>query len=187
MENPNHIIKITERVLVPKNEWLRLLAIPVVAFFVIIIIGTWIFKVNLWDALHWGVKVPMLFATIAISMGSGYKKSSAPLEMQFYDDYLVIHRPKHYYDKNLLLAEFYTLFYKDIENCIFDARLRSVKFYGKMTAKYFRYKQDVSLPVEPVSVKNDSYFCFKSESPLTNDFVDEFELYSSIKVFVSGN
>lgn len=110
-----------------------------------------------------------------------------PVEIQFYDDYLIIYREKGNVslEPRYVVREYHTMIYKDIKVVEFGQFRKSVlKFYGKVEVLRHKYNDDGTLIDEPLlhkTLENEYTNINTKESPEV-DFVEKIEKYSPIKI-----
>jgi hypothetical protein len=184
MESPNYVLSTNENILVPKNEKIESLKSVVLAILLIILIGSFVFRDNLFTELPWSTRG--LFVVIMIGVFiSGNKRVPSPIELQFFDEYLIIYIPKRYYNRKVTRMEFNKFYYKDIQECEFRSKSQRINFFGIKNVEWYNYKKDGSLPEKPTIIKSGEGLCFFRTSAAPDvDFVAEIELHSPIKVTI---
>ena len=78
-------------------------------------------------------------------------EAPSPMEIRFYDDYLIVYKEKHYYNKKISRMEYYKIFYHDITRLRYEYQLKKFKISGTIDAMWFDYQKDGSVPPEPTS------------------------------------
>ena len=76
-------------------------------------------------------------------------EAPSPMEIRFYDDYLIVYKEKHYYNKKISRMEYYKIFYHDITRLRYEYQLKKFKISGTIDAMWFDYQKDGSVPPEP--------------------------------------
>ena len=185
MKTPNYVLKANEGVLVPKNENSTLGILKKAVWIVVgvIILGSIIFQDNLFSEFSWNIQILLLGLIIGVSFTGGSKITPSPFEIQFYDDYLIVYREKHYYSKKLTKKEYNKFYYTEIRECKYRTKSKKINIIGTLEIMWFNYNKDGSLPEEPTVHKKTQGICwfYTSEAPDV-DFVSEIEKHSPIKV-----
>ena len=117
MEEAKYILRANEAVLMPVNEnkWISLLKKCIYCIIAVLIIGSFIFHDNLFFELTWTSRIILISLTVWISsLGSKSKDVPSPMELQFFDDYLIFYLPKRYYSKKTTIKSITKMYYKDI-------------------------------------------------------------------------
>lgn len=187
MEKPNYVLKANEGVTVPKNEnpLLGKLKIAVWIIVGVVILGSIIFRDNLFAELSWPARILLIALVVRVSFLGGYKKIPSPFEIQFYDDYFIVYREKYYLSKNVPIKEYRKFFYKDINKCQYRTVTKQINIQGIEEAIRYKYNKDGSLPTEPTYHKTSENLCYFYTTEEPNiDFVAEFEKHSPIKVVI---
>lgn len=191
MNSPNYVLKINEGELVPKKENssdnpFKLVVLIIIG---IIILGTIIFGENLFKEMSWTSRILLISLFIGICFkGEGSHRVPSPMEIQFYEDCLIVYREKRYINKRLYRKEYDKFFYKDIKKCEYRTRTKKVNIFGIVEGIWYDYNKDGSLPDKPSYHKTtDSSSYFYTIYAQEVDFVAEFEKHSPIKVVVEDN
>ena len=106
MDKPNYVIHTQEAVLMPKNPNSPLYKIRAAVWIAVAIlfVGSFVFP------LGQGLETRLLLIFIAIGacfLGPKKINVPSPFEIRFYDTFMVIYRPKRYYDRKTTRREFY--------------------------------------------------------------------------------
>ncbi len=151
----------------------------------VIIIGSIVFQDNLFSELSWSTRVLLLAMAIGVSFVGGNKIVPSPFEIQFYDDYLIVYREKHYYSKELSRKEYFKFFYEDIKECKYRKNSQKINIIGMSEIKWYNYNKDGSVPEKPTIHKKSEGICwfYTSEAPEV-EFVSEIEQHSPVKVTI---
>ena len=188
MNNINYVLKFNEGILF-NNETSKskiILKKIILIIIAIIIIGSFIFRENIFNELSWTAKISLIMITISIFKvtKSGTHREPSPIEIRFYDDYLIVYREKRYYSAKCSRKEFNKFYYKDITKCQYRTSSRRINFYGVMEGTWYDYNKDGSLPEEPTyhrMINNGLCYFYTTEEP-DIDFVSEIERHTPIKV-----
>ncbi|GGA79709.1 hypothetical protein [Ornithinibacillus halotolerans] len=182
-EKPNYILKANEGVIVPKNDNFSKLKKVVWIIVGLVIIGSFIFQENIFSELTWSARIMLIVLAIGVSFAGGNKMVPSPFEIQFYDDYLIVYREKHYYSKKHFKKEYNKFCYKDIKEFKYRTVSKKMNIIGVGEFTWYNYNQDGTLPEKPSFHKKGSgiTWFYTSEAPEV-DFVAEIEKNSPIKV-----
>lgn len=192
MENPNYTLKTQEAVLVPVNQssGLRFLKIGVWVVVLVIVIGSFLFQQNLFSELSWTARCLLIVLTVGVTFLGGKKMDvPSPIELQFYDSYLIIYRPKRYYSRKVTRMEVNKMLYTDITRCIYKARSQRLQIYGNVAATWYNYDSNGVVPPSPTydRMVTDT-LCYLSTRCAPNvNFKFEIEAHSPIKVVVENS
>ncbi len=182
---PNYVLKADEGVLVSKNENSTLGIIKITVWIIVgvIILGSLVFHDNLFSELSWTTRILLIALAIGVIFKGGSKRVSSPIEIQFYDDHLVVYREKIQYKRNLILKKYDKFFYKDIRKCQYRTITKQINIYGIEEGIRYKYNKDGSLPTKPIYHKTTEGLCYfyTTEAPEI-DFVSEIERHAPVKV-----
>ncbi|GFP74239.1 hypothetical protein [Clostridium fungisolvens] len=191
MNTPNYVLKTNEALLVPKDEsgshaFIRRTVLIIVS---ILLIFSFVFHGNLFSPISWGVRLLLIFVGIKAYLWTNNERVPSPIQLQFYDDYIIVYREKHYYNKNHIRKEIFKFYYKDIETCKFRTATERINIIGVVEGIFYDYNKDGSLPNEPTYHRTtDGGICFFYTSAAPEvDFVAEIENHSSIKVVIENS
>ena len=132
MENPNYVIKTNEAVLVPKKQssGFTFLKTGVWIIVAVIVIGSLLFQDNLFSELSWTARILLIVLALGVTFLGGKKEyAPSPMELQFFDDHLVLYLPKRYYSKNVTRMEINRMKYSEITKCVCTKQNLSVFIY----------------------------------------------------------
>lgn len=191
MDNPNYVLKFNEGVLMPvegKPAWSWLSKVTAVLAG-IIVIGSIIFRENLFMELNWSARI-LLLVLIAQTFLFRQKTSRqpSPIEIRFYEDYLVVYREKRYYDRKISRKEYNKFYYKDISKCQYRTGIKSITIYGAIEGIWYEYNKDGTLPEEPTyhRTTQEGMCYFYTTFANDIDIVSEIESHSTIKVMLEN-
>ena len=191
MLKPNHVLKTDEAVLVPTKDKSSSHKIKVAVWTILAIclLLSFVFRENVFGDLNWTTR----WLLIALALGTcfiGPKKTNvpSPIEIWFYDDYLVLYRPKRYYSFRISRCEINKMNYKDITQCLYKTESHRIHFYGTVEAKWFNFNKKGEMSREPTynRVVKDTLL-FISTRCSNVDFVSEIEGHSPIVVTIENN
>lgn len=187
MDSPVYVLKLDEGVLVPKDEnsSKNPLKLAVLIIIGIIILGSIVFGENLFKEMTLTSRILLISLFIGICFkGQGSHRVPSPMEVRFYEDYLIIYREKRYYSKKVSRKEFNKFFYKDISRCQYRTLSRRINIYGIMEGTWYDYNKDGSVPDNPTYNRVISnglcyfYTIFANES----DIISNIEKYCKIQI-----
>ncbi|RDU35669.1 hypothetical protein DRW41_16110 [Neobacillus piezotolerans] len=185
MDQPNYVLSTNENILVPKNKKISRLKLPVLIIIAVMLIGSILFQDNLFSELSATTQILLISLVIGIFSAGGSTRAPSPIELRFYDDYLVVYRPKRYYDERVTRREFNKFYYKDISKIVFKSNLQRLHIYGIINVEWYNYDKNGELPSKPTKVMSTRSLCFFRTSAAPEvDFVAEIENHSPIKVTV---
>lgn len=192
MENPNYILKTNEAVLMPKNQSnsLGFIKIGVWIVVAVIVLGSLVFQDNLFAELTWTTRMLLIAVAIGvIFVGSKKENVPSPMELQFYDDYLIIYRPKRYYSKKVTRMEVNKMRYSDIRRCVYKAQSKRVHIYGDVTATWYNYDKNGVVSQTPTynRIVSDTLCYFSTRCATDVDFKQIIEAYSPVQVTVENS
>ena len=162
MSEPKYILKANERVLIPKNNSFALYIVKKALWIIIavLVIASLALRVNLFSEMSLGIKCLFVGLVILVIYKGGNKPQPSPFEMRFYEDYLVIYREKHYYDRKTSKMEYNKMYYTDIRDCDFNKKIERVTLHGVVEGTWYNYKKDGTLPQEPNYHKTTDSQCY---------------------------
>lgn len=175
-----------ELVNVPKNKTypIQILLRNVVWIIVgIILVGSLIFKENLFGAMTWTHRVLLVVLAISVSYTGGKKKVESAVEIWFYEKYFVLYRDKRYCTPKVTRRQYETFRYDDIDKIVYRTDTNRVNIEGKFQAVYYNYNKQGVVNENPNFNKFiDSIAWFYPAEPLGIDFISALENYTNKKV-----
>lgn len=186
MDEPNYILKTDEAVYrIPEGQEKAYKINTIIG----IVLTTVLLALLLFgDFIDETIRLPHRLLFCALAIGTGYfgakkKHVPSPIEFWFYDKYMVIYRPKRYYNDKLTCCEYNTIKYSDITKCTYKTSSKWLHFFGTVTAKWYEYNPDGTLKETPrVDQEIKSTFIYISTRCSDVDFAAEIEAHSPIKV-----
>lgn len=190
--NPNYILQTNDDVLVPKNKSKALYTMKIVILVIIaiIVIASLLFQENIFVELPWTVRILLIILTIGIFVKSGETEyAPSPMELQFFDEYMIFYLPKRYYSRRLTRKEIVKMNYSDIKKCVYKTQSKLVHFYGNAVSTWWNYKKDGTIPQSPTETRNvtDGLMYFGTRFMDDIDIVKEIEEHSPVKVIVENS
>lgn len=192
MEKPNYVLKTNEAVLFPKEQskGFVVLKTGVAVVILVIIVGSLLFQENLFAQLSWTPRVLLITLVIGVLTMNGRKEyGPSPMELQFFDEYLILYLPKRYYNKRVTRMEINKMKYSEISKCVYKAESQRIHLYGDGISTWYNYKKDGTIPQTPTKVNEykDGLIYFGTRLAVDVDFKQEIEAYSPIKVIVENS
>ena len=192
MEQPNYVLRTNEAVLMPKKmpKGKRIAFDIQKKLFLFVIIGlivcSVIFREDMFAEMGFSGIVAMVFVAGVLIKNGGHEDVPSPIELQFYDEYLIFYQPKRYLGKRVTERRITKFYYKDITKCVYYEKLQRIHIYGGGTCTWYNYRKDGSLPEEPTATKStdDGMTLFSTRCAPDVDFKKEIEEHSPIKVII---
>lgn len=181
MQTPNYILKMNEAVIVTKKSDSKYKIIKMV---VLIAVGMLLAKSFL-SGGNWFERFLLIAVAIRnLFIGRKTEVVPSPVEIQFYDDFLCVYRPKRYYDKKVTRMEYNKMWYSRITKCVLETRSKMLYFYGDVEAKWFNYDENGNVPAAPTynRIVKDAFCYLSTRCDSQIDYVNEIENHSPIKV-----
>lgn len=150
--NPNYVLKTNEAVLMSKSgkNNLGVLKIAVWIVIAVIVIGSIIFQNNLFSEITWPTRLLLIAVAIGVAFVGGKKENvPSPIELQFYEDCLIIYRPKRYYSRKVTRMEINKMMYSDIKRCVYKAQSKRVHIYGNVFAQWYNFDSNGNISKTP--------------------------------------
>lgn len=192
MDKPNYVLKTDEAVLVPVNQGsgLKILKTGVWIVVAVIVIGSFIFQTNLFPEISWTARCLLIVLAVGVTFLGGKKSDiPSPIELQFYDSYLVIYRPKRYYSKRVTRMEINKIPYSDITKCVYKSKSKRLHIYGNVDATWYNYNDEGVVSSTPTYNRTvtDTLCYFSTRCAPDVDFKSEIEAHSPIKVIIENS
>ena len=114
-------------------------------------------------------------------------EDTAEIELQFYDEYLMIYRPKRYYSEKVTRREYNKMYYSEITRSTYEKKNKMLYFFGTVDGKRYNYAKDGSLPEKPTFdkiAKGTMQYISTRNVPDVMQLIEEIEAHSPIKVEV---
>lgn len=181
---PNYVLKFNECVRKKVKDTNYKIKIAVIVIIAVIILGSIIFQDNLFSEFSWTTRIILISLALGVMFTGKTEKIKSPIEIRFYDDYLVVYREKRFYSKKVSRKEFNKFLYSDITSCEFNLNVKRVDLVGKVDATWYDYNKDGSIPQNPTYHKIvDGGICyFYTDLEENLDIVKELETHSPLKV-----
>ena len=181
---PNYVLKFNESVRKTVKDTNYKIKMAVLIIIGIIIVGSLIFQDNLFTELGWTARIILISLFIGTLFTGKTEKIKSPIEIRFYDDYLVVYREKRFYSKKVSRMEYNQFFYKDITSCEYNVNVKRIDIVGKINATWYDYNKDGNIPQNPTYNRTvDGGICyFYTDLEPELDIIKEIEEHSSVKV-----
>lgn len=191
MEKPNYVIKTNEAVLMPVNNGpvYNVLKVGVWCVAVTILVGSLVFRENLFAELSWSTRVLLIVLAIGVGVAGKTEYVPSPMELQFFDEYLVLYLPKRYYSKRVTRMEINQMRYDEITKCVYKAKSKRIHLYGSGCSTWYNYNRRGELPVKPTKVNHytDGLIYFNVSLAPEVDFKAEIEKHSPLQVIIEND
>lgn len=152
MNTAKDILKFNEGILQPKkvNNSIDIIRNIVIGIVFIIIVASILFGENIFLELNWVIQIFLVALVIRfIILTDGKVDVPSPVEIIFYDDYFVVHRPKVWRGKNRLRQESDIMNYDQVTRIKYISESRRFHIYGTYTGKYYKYTKQGGLEATP--------------------------------------
>ena len=192
MEQPNYVLRTNEAVLMPvqDSKGKRFLKIGVSTVLGILVLGSLFFGDNLFMELSGTTRLLLIILAIGVLLfGTKREDVPSPMELQFFDDYLILYLPKRYYSRRITRREVNKLKYSDITKCVYNARLQRVHIYGGGVSEWYNYDAKGNLPDKPTKTNayDEGLIYFRTLFATDVDFKKEIEEHSPLTVIVENS
>ena len=192
MNKPNYVIQTNEAVLIPtkQSSCFTFLKTGVWIVVTVIVLGSLLFQDNLFSELSWTARVLLIVLAFGVTFLGGKKEyAPSPMELQFFDDHLVLYLPKRYYSKRVTRMEINQMKYSEITKCVYKTKSQRIHLYGNGTSTWYNYKADGTIPQAPTQVRKYTagLIYFNTQLATNIDFKIEIENHSPIHVIVENS
>lgn len=192
MDKPNYVIQTNEAVLIPtkQSSGFTFLKTGVWIVVAVIVLGSLLFQDNLFSELSWTAHVFLIVLALGVTLLGGKKEYvPSPMELQFFDNYLVLYLPKRYYSKYVTRMEINQMKYSEITKCVYKSKSQRIHLYGNGTSIWYNYNADGTIPQTPTQVRNYNagLIYFNTQLATDVDFKTEIEKHSPIQVVVENS
>lgn len=183
-EQPKYVLKFNETVRKTVKDINYRIKMAVIIIIAGIKLGSIIFQKNLFKELNPTARITLICLVMRVMFTGKTENINSPIEIRFFDDYLIIYREKRFYSEKVSRKEFNKFLYNDITNCEFDSNRKRFNFIGKIDATWYDYNKYGGLPQNPTYHRivdgGICYFYTVLEPEL--DIIKEIEIHSPIKV-----
>lgn len=187
-----YVLKIDEAVLVPvkPSKIPAVVRKGVLAVWAAILLFSLLLGENLLGEMNGVMVVWLIGLSLAVLLYSPKKEyKPSEMELQLYDDKLILYRPQRYYDESTTRREFCEMKYSDITECLFKTRSGRIHIYGDGVTTWYNMKKDGTFPEKPSKVKRykKGLVFFSTKCATDIDFVKEIEGHSPLRVSIENN
>lgn len=185
MKEPNYIISIDEGNLKPVGDTPRKRLIRRITYTTIalLIITSIVLQYNFIAEFSISTKI-LLVGCIVNLFNLRVKKEwvPSPMEIQFFDEYLIIYKPKRYYSEKVTRLEIDKMPYNRITRCLYKKRSKRVHIYGDVDAKWWDYAKNGNLPKSPTydRIVKDTFQYFDTHFMDVENLIKEVETHSPL-------
>lgn len=174
MENVDYVLKMEEGVLIPveisgREKFVRNIVCGIA---VILVLASILFRENIFMELEWFIQILFILLFFKFIF-FGQKKIDTPsqMEIHFYEDYLVLYRPKIYCSKTLTRKEQNIMKYNRITRIKYMKDERQFHIYGQVISKHYKYLKDGSIDRVPHYDRtvDDGFVFFNTRCTSVND------------------
>ena len=183
-ENPNYVLKFNETVRKTVKDINYKIKIVVIIIIAIIILGSIIFQDNLFSELSWTARILLISLALGVMFTDKTEKIKSPIEIRFYNDYLVVYREKRYYSGRISRKEYNKFLYKDITKCYYNNNTKRFDIIGKVESIWYNYNTDGTIPNNPTynRVVDGGICYFYTDLEQEVDLIKEIKEHSPLKV-----
>ena len=189
---PNYILKANETTLEPVEgrEYFLYLKDGICLITGIITVLSFVIEDFVLSDLSILSRVLLLVVSFILYFFWGIDKVNArtPIEISFYDDYMVFYRPKICYSKKLSRMEYSTIYYKDVTRCVLDTKLKRITIAGDYHFQWYNYNKNgnpTSKPTYDRFVKG-TIDVIRTRMVPEIDFVSEIESHTPLKIKIKN-
>ena len=137
--------------------------------------------------MSWTVRIFLIILAIGFGFYGGKKEyMPSPMELQFFDDYLVLYLPKRYYSNKVTRKQINMMKYSEISKCVFKIQSKRIQIYGNRKSEWYNYKKDGTLPSKPTEERSftQGMIYFNTQFATEIDFKQEIENHSPLQVII---
>lgn len=192
MEKPKYVLKLDEAVLRSKKQSGAFQVMKFTTLFLILgmIVVSLFIRKNLFFQFPMALRILILvWVVVIVAMLFRKEDTHSPLELQFYNNQLVVYRPQKYYTAQKSRREVNTIKYTEITDCVYKRKTQRVEIYGSVNATWYQFYQNGKMAKTPTSERyvKDTITYFRTNYVSDIDFKQEIESHSPIKVRVEEN
>ena len=149
---PQHVIQCNEIIKVcnDPNESLRKTFRKVVAIIVAaLVIMSVIWHENILKELSWSAEICLLIAICVAFAPLSYVEKKFPVEIQFYDDFMIVWLKQHYFDNKLTRMMFEKYDYASLSKIQYKSIAKRLLVFGSVDYIWYDYKDKHTLQDNP--------------------------------------
>ena len=191
MEKPKYTLKTNEAVMQsPKQAtWFKVIKIIALLLVAGILIGSVFAHKNLFMEMPIIVRILVVLFIVGVIVVSMRKKDTpSPMELQFYNNQLVLYRPMKVYSGQKARREMNTMKYTEITDCVYKTKSQRIDIYGSVKATWYQFYKNGQMAKSPTSDRyvKDTLLFFRTNFATDVDFKKEIEEHSPIRVRVEN-
>lgn len=192
VNNPIYIVSVNETALKPVNDssikrvirkasWITL---------ALILITSIILRHNF--ITSFSVSTKILLALIIMNLFTMRVKKEgvpSPMEIQFFDEYLIIYRPKRYYNEKKTRMEINKIMYNSITRCLYKKKSKRIHIYGDVIAKWYDFDKYGNVAQTPSydRVVKETFVYFVTTFMDVAKVIKEIEEHSPLKFEIENS
>lgn len=191
MDGVNYVLHTNEIAWVPKKDMTFFAKMKpfFMGLIVVILVMSIVFRENILSELNWSARILLIILFIKTAAAKRDEEAPSPIDLVFYDDRIVLYRPYHYHSRRLQRREWQTMYYRDIEKCVYRAQTQKMCFFGTADCLSYDFTKDGRLSKTPSFQKHvEKGLCYFYTKFCTDvDLAGEIEAHSPIKVIIEDN
>lgn len=173
-DKPIYILNIEEGVLIPSEIDSRTEVVRYIigGITVVLVLGSILFGENLFSGLGWYVRILYIGLFVRyIIFGRKRVDTPSPIDIYFYEDYLMLYRPKIYCSRNMFRKETNIMKYELITKIKYMKNERQFHIYGQVIGKHYKYLKDGMVDTVPHydRIVDDGFVFFNTRCTGVND------------------
>lgn len=182
---PIYVYQFKEMVNYPKSEkWALRVKIRNAYFIILLLIFVFslFFGENLLKEMDWTYKIILLCIGIGLCNTGGHKRIPSDIEIQFFDEYMLVYKDKIPYNPKKSRREYEKCFYTDIKNMEYRTNTKRLNIDAKYEGTYYNYKNGI-LEEKPAYHKTvDALIWFYPGEAYQTEIIEMLEKYTNKKV-----
>ncbi len=155
----------------------------------VIIIGSIIFRENLFMGLSWSTRMLLISLVIyTFFIGSKSIWMEVPIELQFFEEYLIVYRPSYYYTKKVTRREYNTMKYSEISRILFRKDSQRINIYGDVHIVWYLIDVEGNIGEKPTDNRRaeGAFQVIETRFMKNMDIIDVLEKYTNKKVEIEN-
>lgn len=185
----NYVLHANEALVAPSGEKPSVIKRVVMIISGVLLVGSFILGENLFAEMTWMARMIFLGLLIwSLFNNNSSMDVPSPVELQFYDDRLVIFRPRaNRTSTNKIRQETKTFLYKDITDSDWNKGMGRLNIRGTYHGVYYEYDAGGKLGTAPIydRVVQGGLDVIRTKLDPNVDFAAEIESHSPIKVRIT--
>ena len=188
MNEPNHVIKINTRPYSKREVCFKIIKCVVIAIGIIMIAARIFLDFNLFLEMSWFYKIMFILLIVLVIFHHTNEFGPSPVEIKFYDDYLVVDFVKQFYNKNDIRREKNMFYYDAISAITNQIDGQRIFVFGNLKREEYRYLPDGKLEDTPFKTTEANVgqvnISYRFEKDI--DLMKEMELHTPLQVTISS-